>query len=61
MNVFYPKIHQVITVSEQANWDTGYLQGNILQVSYTGCNWSILSVLVRLVRDELYPLGRCVG
>ena len=42
MNVFYPKIHQVIKFSEQANWDTGYLQGNILQVSYTGCDWSIL-------------------
>ena len=42
MNVFYPKIHQVIKFSEQTNWDTRYLQGNILQVSYTGCDWSIL-------------------
>ena len=38
----YPKIHQVIQFSEQANWDIGYLQGNILQISYTGFDWSIL-------------------
>ena len=42
MNVLYPKINQGIKLSEQTNGDIGQLQGNILQVSYTGCDRPIL-------------------